>query len=245
VANVTTVLALPQLQVATQELLQSTSPSSRRDPPTHRTLRLILVRCVDGTRCGSCSKTSPNVPLAFFARGPVDWENITADRAKRSKLSSDLCSIDNISFFMRGLLPIRIRLPEPVGAATPAASTTSSATTTTSSTSSTTSTPTGAAGELVFTWGVWVKVATQHFYEIMEGWSSKKQAIYPGVLNTRLPLYPNTLDIKVELVLSNNGQRPSIRLLEREHELCKDWQDGMSLSRFEALIAALSPSDRR
>jgi hypothetical protein len=176
--------------------------------------------------------------LAHFARGPADWEALTTDRAKRSKLSSDLCSIDNISFYMRGLLQIRIKVPVPD----------TSVTTTTSSSASpppSSSSIDAAPPDVLFTWGVWIKVATQHFYAIMEGWSSKKQATYPGTLNTRLPMYPSTSDMKVELVLLNNGQRPTVRLLEREHELTKDWQDGMSLSRFETLVPSLVHPDRR
>lgn len=172
----------------------------------------------DGWTCSLCKEQrSIGVPLAFFARGPDDWEALKENRDKRSRLSSDVCSIDNLSFFIRGLLRVQINQKKKDAA--------------------------GSGEELdfspVFTFGLWVKVSTQDFFRALEEWSSGKHSTYDGVLNTRLPLYPDTNGLKVRLTCQNNGVRPSLEILTSEHELVSDWKTGMSLQRFEKLLVAM------
>lgn len=83
-----------------------------------------------------------------------------------------------------------------------------------------------------FTWGVWVSQSKEnfeyyknHFYDNLIG----KETF--GWLCNALPYYENTIGLKAMVLFQNNKQRPKIYLQECEHELSKDFHQGISIQK--------------
>ena len=65
-----------------------------------------LIRCRN-----RCSYANP-LPLIYFCQNPYQYDLLADDEKDvRSQISSDLCSIDNLQFFVRGLIELPILLP--------------------------------------------------------------------------------------------------------------------------------------
>jgi hypothetical protein len=167
---------------------------------------------IDGWECRICKVKHTDVPLFFFCASPQDYEELPANvRAARSKLSADLCSIDNVRFFVRGLLEVPIRVADEIKD----------------------------LNNIVLTWGVWVAVETEDFYRLMKGWSDPTPLALKGTLNSSLPLYNDTLNLPVTLTTRAGGLRPLIELASPDSLLAKDKREGLSVMRLESLLEVI------
>lgn len=68
---------------------------------------------IGGWSCKYCDNKHAGIPLTFICVSPKEYEDL-ADEVKevRSKISSDLCSVDNLHFFVRGLIEIPLLPPQ-------------------------------------------------------------------------------------------------------------------------------------
>lgn len=93
-----------------------------------------------------------------------------------------------------------------------------------------------------FSWGVWVSLSGDSF----DAWDAcfneaKRSRIGPffGWLSTRLPAYPDTLNLKTRVHLRDDGMRPAIELEPSGHPLAVAQRDGITAERVAELYARL------
>jgi hypothetical protein len=62
-----------------------------------------------GFQCGVCGKEHDELPMDLAFMKPEAYFKVPeAQRARRVTINDDLCSIDNKTFFVRGLLPLPV-----------------------------------------------------------------------------------------------------------------------------------------
>ena len=62
-----------------------------------------------GFVCATCGAFHAELPLCYGTQAPDLWETLSeAERTQRGELTTDLCSIDQAYFFVRGNLEIPI-----------------------------------------------------------------------------------------------------------------------------------------
>ena len=63
-----------------------------------------------GFTCGVCGQIHPGLPMDLAYQRPADYFKVPADeRARRVKLNSDLCVIDDQEFYVRGVLALPVQ----------------------------------------------------------------------------------------------------------------------------------------
>lgn len=80
-------------------------------------------------------------------------------------------------------------------------------------------------------WGVWSSLSAQNFKRYCELWDGKPvddEGPYFGWLCNRLPIYPDTLHLKVRVCLQADNQRPLLELEPTDHPLAVDQRSGLS-----------------
>jgi hypothetical protein len=93
--------------------------------------------------------------------------------------------------------------------------------------------------EDVFTFGVWVSLSEDNFFLWQDNYETPKRShIGPffGWLCTRVPVYPETLHLKTDVYLRDNGIRPYIELQDCEHPLAVDQHCGIALARVMEIV---------
>lgn len=81
-----------------------------------------------------------------------------------------------------------------------------------------------------FSWGVWVSLSRTSFDRILRVWDlagRESEPPYFGWLSTRLPDYPDTLNLKTEVHLRPVGQRPWVDLEPTDHPLAVHQRSGV------------------
>jgi len=85
--------------------------------------------------------------------------------------------------------------------------------------------------EEVFLWGLWASIKEEVFDELSESWEQEgresRQGPFKGRLANSLSVYPDTLNLKLRLIVQPVGQRP-LFVLEEEHPLTMAQRSGMS-----------------
>jgi len=88
----------------------------------------------------------------------------------------------------------------------------------------------------VFIWGLWASVKEEVFNEISESWEQEGREMRWGPFKARLAnslsVYPETLNLKLRIVIQPVGTRPLFVLEEEQHPLAMAQQHG--ISRLEA-----------
>jgi len=83
-----------------------------------------------------------------------------------------------------------------------------------------------------FLWGLWAIVWEKDFDEIDDCWDSpgreKTHGPFKGRLANSLKDYPETLNLKLKIVLQPVGTRPLFYIEESEHPLAQEQQHGIS-----------------
>lgn len=163
--------------------------------------------------CKCCGKQYGTLPFAYALDEPDAWHAIPeAERQGRGVLTKDQCAIDNREFYIRGRMEIPVigdRESHIWGA---------------------------------FVWGVWVSVSADSFDRIGQLWDVKIREHEPpisGWLGNDISIYPPTFNLKCNLHLRNDGQRPSIVLEPTNHPLAAEQRSGISLERVKEIAATV------
>ena len=93
-------------------------------------------------------------------------------------------------------------------------------------------------GTNVFRWLVWVSLSEQSFNRAVDQWlkvGREKESPYFGWMNTRLPTYPETLNLKTNVHTCPVGERPQVELEPTDHPLALEQRFGISMARAEQL----------
>jgi hypothetical protein len=94
----------------------------------------------------------------------------------------------------------------------------------------------------VFDRGVWVSLSEKSFQRVSELWTEPGRESEPsffGWLSSRLPGYPDTLNLKTRVHLRPVGIRPFIELEPTEHPLSLEQQRGISAERARQIAESL------
>lgn len=93
-----------------------------------------------------------------------------------------------------------------------------------------------------FTWLVWVSLSSESFGRMDELWESPGREAEPpyfGWLNTVLPSYPNTLNLRCHVITRPLGERPIIELEPTDHPLAVDQREGIGWLRLRTIIESI------
>jgi hypothetical protein len=162
-----------------------------------------IVKMVEpGFICRTCGQTHEEVPLSFAADFPDMYANMPEADRSARALISSDQCIVDETWFF-----IRGCLEIPVR-----------------------------DSREVFIWGLWSLVKEETFNEISDFWDEAGRETHRGPFKARLAnslsLYPETLNLKLRIVIQPVGTRP-LFILEEEHPLAKAQQHG--ISRLEAM----------
>jgi hypothetical protein len=87
----------------------------------------------------------------------------------------------------------------------------------------------------IFLWGVWARVHEKDFDQIQEFWErvGRESVIGPfkGRLANSLAIYPDTINMKLEIRIQPAGQRPLFVLDEAEHPLAIEQRLGLDMAK--------------
>jgi hypothetical protein len=91
-----------------------------------------------------------------------------------------------------------------------------------------------------FVWGVWVSLSRRNFDRYVEtiGKDSPEQGPYFGWLCSRLPGYPDTLNLKTNVHFRAGRLRPLVELEPTDHPLAVDQRNGMSVAAWRHKVEA-------
>jgi hypothetical protein len=89
-----------------------------------------------------------------------------------------------------------------------------------------------------FNWAAWVSVSEASFRRASELWHRPGRETEPpffGWLNTALPIYPDTINLKTMVHTRPVGQRPFIELEPTDHPLALEQREGVTLGRIQEI----------
>ena len=89
-----------------------------------------------------------------------------------------------------------------------------------------------------FSWNVWVSLSEESFKRLMSIWISEgreKEAPFFGWLNTALPGYPDTVNLKAQVHTRPVGMRPYVELESTDHPLAVEQRTGITLERVQQI----------
>ncbi|WP_348264134.1 DUF2199 domain-containing protein [Telmatobacter sp. DSM 110680] len=174
-------------------------------------------------KCASCDEwhTGPCLDFGFSEPHYWDknqekasrWTNLVPRRLKKPSktfLDSDYCSIDDESFFVRGLIHLPI-----IGAADS------------------------------FCWGVWGSLSRANYEALLKADDEHCNVELPPMfswLSTQIPGYPETLNLKMWVLIQEPGMRPHFRLERGDHPLCMEYHHGISPSRVKEIMFERLPA---
>ncbi len=93
-----------------------------------------------------------------------------------------------------------------------------------------------------FEWGVWVSLGQKSFMRMAEVWSTpgrESEPPYPGWLQTELPGYPPTLNLKGKVHTRPVGERPTLELDSIDHPLVAEQRRGITMQRVREIAELL------
>jgi len=100
----------------------------------------------------------------------------------------------------------------------------------------------------VFLWGLWASVCEDVFDEISESWElvgrEKSRGPFKGRLGNSLAEYPETLNLKLRIMLRPVGERPLFLIEEAGHPLAIEQSSGVARERALAMAALLLHQER-
>lgn len=161
-------------------------------------------------KCSCCGEIHEGLPLDYGAKYPDYYFEIPSEeREKRIYVTDDICVVDNEFFFIRGCLEIPIIDINDR-----------------------------------LSWGVWCSLSEKSFKRVKELWDEENVENEPpffGWLNTSLPttVYPETINLKTNVHLRNNNQRPFIEVEPTEHPLAIEQRNGITSKRVQEIAEIL------
>jgi hypothetical protein len=97
--------------------------------------------------------------------------------------------------------------------------------------------------EAFFTYTVWVALSREGFERIVDNWQNPLRARaepYSGYLATRLPGYPETINLRCKVYESELGMRPIVILEPTDHPLAVEQREGMTRDRIRDIISLIT-----
>ncbi len=91
-----------------------------------------------------------------------------------------------------------------------------------------------------FTWLVWVSLSHENFERATSLWETPGRELEPpyfGWLSSRIPGYPDTLNLRTNVHTRPVGTRPLVQLEPTEHPLAVEQREGILKARVEELAA--------
>lgn len=83
-----------------------------------------------------------------------------------------------------------------------------------------------------FLWGVWVSQSEENFKYYQEHFDDNLLGRETfGWFSNKIPYYKDTLNLKTKVLYQDNKDRPKLHLQESDHELSKDFHDGISMDK--------------
>lgn len=164
----------------------------------------------EGFICSNCGEFHEGFPLDYGHRFPDYYFEVPPEeRVERIEADDDLCVVDDEFFFIRGCLEIPI-----IGE------------------------------DDHFIWGVWCSLSRKSYDRVLELWDAENVENEPpffGWLNSFLPkeIYPNTLNLKTNVYLRNNNQRPFIHVEPTAHPLAIEQENGITMERVREIVEIL------
>jgi hypothetical protein len=92
--------------------------------------------------------------------------------------------------------------------------------------------------EIYFGIGAWTSLSKDHFEWYSDNWEADREAqgdAWFGWLSNTVPVYPETLNLKSNVLLRGEKLRPLIALQPGEHPLSIDQHEGITLARAREL----------
>ncbi|MGD0990718.1 MAG: DUF2199 domain-containing protein, partial [Candidatus Sulfotelmatobacter sp.] len=96
-----------------------------------------------------------------------------------------------------------------------------------------------------FRWGVWGSVSRQNFDTLIKMDDDPKRAELPPIfswLSSRIPEYPETLNLKMHARTRDLGQYPDFGLELSDHLLSQEFHHGISAERVKQIMFARLPA---
>jgi hypothetical protein len=93
-----------------------------------------------------------------------------------------------------------------------------------------------------FCWNVWTSLSEENFEKTNELWNEpgrESEPPYFGWLQTVLPSYPDTLNIKTMVHTQPVGTIPRVRIIEESHPLLEDQEHGITMDRALQIVHSL------
>jgi hypothetical protein len=98
--------------------------------------------------------------------------------------------------------------------------------------------------ERVFLWGVWARVHEKDYDEIEAHWTAEgregKIGPYKGRLANSLPIYAESLNLKLEVQIEPVGSRPLFFLEDPDHPMAIEQQGGITMQKAEEYFCLLT-----
>ena len=92
-----------------------------------------------------------------------------------------------------------------------------------------------------FTYGVWVSLSSKNFeryQDLFQRADRLDEPPYFGWFCNRLPGYPDTLNLKTNVILQPYPLRPRIELEPTDHPLAVEQRDGITVQRLQEILEA-------
>jgi hypothetical protein len=87
-----------------------------------------------------------------------------------------------------------------------------------------------------FLWGIWVSLSEQSFQRYRDTWDEPVESdAYFGWFSNRLPVYPDTVNLKTRVRPRGDGMRAALELEECDHPLSVDVHQGISVARAQEI----------
>jgi hypothetical protein len=96
--------------------------------------------------------------------------------------------------------------------------------------------------EQVFRWLVWISVSEPAFRQMNERWEQPGREEDPpcfGWLNTRLPGYPDTFNLKVNVHVRPVGEQPFVEVEHTGHPIAVEQREGIPWHRVQERVEQL------
>ncbi|MBA3736481.1 MAG: DUF2199 domain-containing protein [Actinobacteria bacterium] len=88
-------------------------------------------------------------------------------------------------------------------------------------------------------YGIWSSLSQQSFDRVLELWDAPARTEEPpyfGWLSNSLPGYPETLNLKTDVVTADLDLRPRIVLHDGDHPMIREQQEGITVDRLLDLV---------
>jgi len=93
-----------------------------------------------------------------------------------------------------------------------------------------------------FVWGVWVSLSKESYEKWIKCFDEKKRSYigpFFGWLNAWLKPYPDTMNLKTQVYLRDDGIRPYIELEPTDHPLAIEQREGITKERVAELYSEM------